>query len=85
MTTGSEFVSTSCPCLAFPFTQLILSMYTGISSWIRYANYILRIPLSWYFIICDLLCENRPFQHIWYFEKYHFEKLKPLQFSCAVF
>ena len=23
--------------------------------------------------ICDLLCENRPFRHIWYFEKYHFE------------
>ena len=36
-------------------------------------------------IICDLLCENRPFQHIWYFEKYHFEILKPLQFSCAMF
>ena len=33
----------------------------------------------------DLLCENRPFRHIWYFEKYHFETLKPLQFSCAVF
>ena len=30
-------------------------------------------------LICDLLCENRPF------EKYHFETLKPLQFSCAVF
>ena len=35
--------------------------------------------------ICDLLCENRPFQHIWYFEKHHFETLKPLQFSGAVF
>ena len=34
---------------------------------------------------CDLLCENRPFRHIWYFEKYHFETLEPLQFSCAVF
>ena len=31
------------------------------------------------------LGENRPFRHIWYFEKYHFETLKPLQFSCAVF
>ena len=38
-----------------------------------------------YVHICDLLCENRPFRHIWYFEKYHFETLKPLQFSCAVF
>ena len=28
--------------------------------------------------ICDLLCNNRPFRHIWYFEKYHFETLKPL-------
>ena len=28
--------------------------------------------------ICDLLCENHPFRHIWYFEKYHFKTLKPL-------
>ena len=35
--------------------------------------------------VCDFLCENRPFQHIWYFEKYHFATLKPLQFSCAMF
>ena len=34
---------------------------------------------------CDLLCENHPFRHICYFKKYHFETLKPLQFSCAVF
>ena len=33
---------------------------------------------------CDCLCENRPQRHIWYFEKYHFETLKLLQFSCAV-
>ena len=29
--------------------------------------------------------KNRPFWHTWYFEKYHFETLKPVQFSCAVF
>ena len=28
---------------------------------------------------------HRPFWHIWLFKKYHFETLKPLQFSCDVF
>ena len=37
------------------------------------------------FCTCDLFCENRPFQHIWYYEKHHFETLKPLQFSCDMF
>ena len=45
----------------------------------------LDIDLLYNWSICDLLCENRPFRHIWYFEKYHFETLKSLQFSCAVF
>ena len=32
---------------------------------------------------CDWICENRPLGHILYFEKYQFEMLKPLWFSCA--
>ena len=43
------------------------------------------LDISSYIDICDLLCENHPFRHIWYFKKYHFETLKSLQFSCAVF
>ena len=36
-------------------------------------------------IFSCVVCKNCPFQHIWYFEKYHFKTLKPLQFSCVVF
>ena len=43
------------------------------------------LDISSYIDICDLLCEKCPFRHIWYFKKYHFETLKSLQFSCAVF
>ena len=34
--------------------------------------------------ICECLCNNCPQQHIWYFKKYHFKTLKPLQFPCTV-
>ena len=33
--------------------------------------------------ICDMILENRPSCHIWYFEKYRFLTFKPLYFPCA--
>ena len=35
--------------------------------------------------ICDLILDNRPNYHIWNFEKFQFQILKPLWFSCAGF
>ena len=34
-------------------------------------------------IICDCILENRPFMHILYFEKYSFEILNAMCFSCG--
>ena len=36
------------------------------------------------FSICDLILENQPSCHIWYFEKYRFYILKPPWFSHAI-
>ena len=33
--------------------------------------------------ICDRIYKNHPYSHILYFEKYYFELLKQLWFSCA--
>ena len=34
--------------------------------------------------ICDWICKNHPYSHILYFEKYYFEIMKQLWFSCAM-